>query len=234
MPSKQIRTTHKLHNPKINESQCNLINPYLFQGKIKHVYFTKHAKQTSQDCLKLASKAWTWQGRPENKHAKQSTRQENKTCKQSRFYTHIAAVTKKHLFCTETLLHSHHFTQRRFNTQTLLHTKTFTHKSFYTQTLLHRFTFTHKHFYTNIFTQKHSYTQTRLHTKTFTHRSFYTQKLLHTNPFTQIHFYTQTLLHTNIFTQKHSYTQTRLHTKTFTHRSFYKHTHTFTQMLRDK
>ena len=74
---------------------------------------TKHAKQTSQDCLKLASEAWTWQEWPENKHAKQLTGQENKSCKQSRFYKHIAAVTQKHLlhrnpsaltpFYTETL-----------------------------------------------------------------------------------------------------------------------------------
>ena len=43
---------------------------------------TKHAKQTSQDFLKLAGKAWTWQGWTEDKHAKHSTEQENTTCKQ--------------------------------------------------------------------------------------------------------------------------------------------------------
>ena len=61
---------------------------------------TKHAKQTSQDCLKLDSKAWTWQGWPENKHAKQSTGQENKTCKQG---LNMTGVTGKEA-CT---IHKH-------------------------------------------------------------------------------------------------------------------------------
>ena len=146
---------------------------------------TKHAKQTSQDCVKLASKAWTWQGWPENKHAKESTGQENKTCKQGCFdtHTHTLPLSHRNTCCTETLVHTHHFTQRRFKTQTLLHTDTFTHKSFYTQTLLHRCTSTQMHFYTqtllhtNILTQKHSYTQTLLHRDTFTHKSFYTKTL---------------------------------------------------------
>ena len=175
---------------------------------------TKHAKQTSQDRVKLASKAWTWQGWPENKHAKESTGQENKTCKQGCFYTHIAAVTQKHLldrnpsahtpFYTQTLSHTNPFT-KHFYTQKLLHTNTFIQTHFYTQTLLH----------TNIFTQKHSYTQTfytetLLHTKTFTHRHFYT------NAFTHKHFYTQTSLHRHTLTHKPVYTETLLHTETFT------------------
>ena len=140
---------------------------------------TKHAKQTSQDCVKLASKAWTWQGWPENKHAKESTGQENKACKQGCFDTHThcrchteTPVTQKP-FCTHTILHRDALTHKPFYTQTPLHTETFTRRRFYTQTLLH----------TNIFTQ-HSYTQTRLHRQTFTHRSFYTQTLLHTDTLT--------------------------------------------------
>ena len=43
---------------------------------------TRHAKQTSQDFLKFAGKICTWQRWQDNKHAKQSTDQEIKRCKQ--------------------------------------------------------------------------------------------------------------------------------------------------------
>ena len=92
-------------------------------------------------------------------------------------FTHTLPLSHRNTFYTETRLHTHHFTQRRFNTQTLLHTDTFTHKSFYTQTLLHRCTSTHKHFYT----------QTSSHRNTLTHKPFYTETLLHTEAFTHKH-----------------------------------------------
>ena len=103
-------------------------------------------------------------------------------------FTHIAAVTQKHLLHRNPSTHTHHFTQRRFNTQTLLHTDTFTHKSFYKQTLLHRCTSTHR--------------------KPFTHRCFYTQRLLHTEDCTHRSFYTEAFTHRHLYTQKHLHTHT--------------------------
>ena len=103
-------------------------------------------------------------------------------------HTHTLPLSHRNTCYTETLLHTHHFTQRRFNTHP------FTHRHFYTQKLLHTDTSTQMHFHTqtllhtDIFTQKHSYTQTLLHRDTF-----HTQKLLHTSTFTHKLLSTETL-----------------------------------------
>ena len=84
--------THKLHNPKMSESHCNLINPFISLLGVKLNMPTKHAKQTRQDFLKLAGKTWTWQRWPDNKHAKQSMAQEIKTCKQGLNMTGVTRI----------------------------------------------------------------------------------------------------------------------------------------------
>ena len=84
--------THKLHNPKMSESHCNLNNPFIPLWGVKLNMPTKHAKQTRQDFLKFAGKTWTWQRWPDNKHAKQSMAQEIKRCKQG---LNMTGVTRK-------------------------------------------------------------------------------------------------------------------------------------------
>ena len=195
---------------------------------------TKHAKQTSQDCLKLASKAWnalthmtllhtdTFTQKPFDTQKLQDTRTPFTA---QTALTHTLPLWHRNTFYTETLLHTHYFTQRRFNTQTLLHTDTFTHRSFYTQTLLRTDAlFTHKH----LLHRNTLYTQTRV-----THKHFYTQntftlrQLLHTHRHTHTPFCTQTLLHTDplthrqklFFTHKPFYTQTLWHRNPLPHRS---------------
>ena len=168
-------TTPRLVNPNVT----SWIHSYHFGSKIKHAYETCQANKSR--LLKTCQQDLNTTGVTE--------KQTCQTCKQSRFYTHIAAVTQKHLFYTKT-----------FCTHNILHRDALTHKPFYTQTLLHTEAFTHRHFYID----------------TFTHKPFYTDSLLHTEAFTHKHFYTQTLLHTNAFTHRSFYTQKPLHTDTFT------------------
>ena len=103
-------------------------------------------------------------------------------------FTHIAAVTQKHLLHRNPSTHTH----------TILHRDALTHKPFYTQTLLHTKAFTHRHFYTDALL----HTENLLHTDAFTPRGFYTQKIAHTEAFTQ------KLLHTDTFTHRNIYTHT--------------------------
>ena len=82
-------TTPKWVNPTVT----SLIHSYLFGALgVKLNVPTKHAKQTSQDFLKLAGKTWIRQRWPDNKHAKQSMGQEIKTCKQG---LNMTGVTRK-------------------------------------------------------------------------------------------------------------------------------------------
>ena len=189
--------TNSTIQKSVNPNVTSLIHSYFFQGTSKHAYWTCQAnksglRQTDDRKTNMPKKT---------KHVSKAA------------FTHTLPLSHRNTFYTETLLHTHHFIQRRFKTQTfytqkLLHTETSTQMYFYTQILLH----------TNIFTQKHSYTQTLLHRYTFTHKSVDAQTLLHSCTCTHEHFYTQTSLHRNTPTHKHVYTQTLLHTEAFTHK----------------
>ena len=118
-------------------------------------------KQEDKPCNGEA--VWRKQG-GRKKWGKERTNGENVGCEGA-----TQTLVHRH-FCTQTLLHTDAFTQRRFN---ISHTDALTHGRFYTHTTdgLHTDAFTHPGVYTQTTSHWRPYTPALLRTEAFTPRT---------------------------------------------------------------